>query len=78
MTVPAARFDLASGWTVSICPDVTPALCSIAAWPTDTETEWFKFAGGARDKRCWSAQDIIDALAEIGAVKPIIKGDPFA
>ncbi len=76
--VTAARFELANGWTVSICPDVAPALCSVAAWPTGDEFEWFKFAGGNRDKRCWNAQDIIEAMAEIATAKPLVRGDPFA
>lgn len=74
--VHAARFALANGWTLSICPDVRPAICSVAAWPTgDTPTRaedmtWFKFASGDEDKRCWNGQDIIDAFAEIAEAKP--------
>lgn len=78
-SIHASRFDLANGWTVSFCPDVQPAICSVAAWPTNTETEWFLFADGGRDKRCYCGQDVVEAIAEIAAVKPkTAAGDLFS
>lgn len=71
------RLHLANGWTVSISDsDTPPAICSVAAWPSTlddakrTDADWFKFDDrGNIDARCWTLEDIREALAKVEAAE---------
>jgi hypothetical protein len=65
------RFNLPNGWTLSICEDLEPAICNVAAWPTSQGEPkvggaWFDFGGRGGDVRCF---DLDDMLAAIDAVR---------
>lgn len=67
---------LANGWTASISEDDTPpAICSVAAWPSSQdelpwrEQAWFDFANGRTDRRCWTLEDVREALTTVEAAE---------
>lgn len=73
-------FALSNGWTFSIAYDTPPAICSVAAWPSEDdgkvqpslERRWYEWGGevGRIDVRCHGAEDISAALTEIASAKP--------
>ncbi len=61
------RFDLPNGWTVSVCEEIVPAICNVAAWPTSQGDaveggRWFDFGGGDCDVRCYCLHDMLSAI----------------
>ena len=73
---------LANGWTVSISEgDTPPALCCLLGWPTRQdevglaaarfhELQLFDFGQGRTDCRCWSLEDVREALNKISSAPP--------
>ncbi len=61
------RFNLPNGWTVSVCEEIAPAICNVAAWPTSqgdaaSGGRWFDFGGGDCDVRCYCLDDMLSAI----------------
>ena len=69
---------LTNGWTVSIsASDTPPALCSVAAWPSELDNAVGVFKTGApfdfdgrSDQRCFVLEDVREALALVEAADP--------
>lgn len=77
------RLALENGWTFSIAPDMRPAICAVAAWPTaetndrvtpESLARWFTFSDGKQDRRCYDVEGLAESLAEVAAAQPP-KGD---
>ena len=71
------RFNLPNGWTLSICEEIAPAICNVAAWPTRqgdavTGGMWFQFGGpgGDCDVRCFSLDDMLAAIEAVRTAEP--------
>lgn len=67
---------LANGWTVSVS-DV-----GVAAWPSSMDgvspslfienglSDWFTFKDGSVEARCFSAEDVVNAILEVENAPP--------
>lgn len=76
------QLRLANGWTVSISEDDTPpAMCSVAAWHTSAHNlrfqemayagRLFLWDGRHYDRRCWSLQDVREALMVVMSAEQV-------
>lgn len=71
------RFNLPNGWTLSICKEIAPAICSVAAWPTSQGEPkvgcvWFDFAGESDDVRCYCLDDMLTAINAVRNAEAVL------